>query len=163
MPTLEERVQRLEDESAIKVLKARYCAACDADYDPDGIADLFVEEGVWDGGFMGRFEGREAIRTHFATVSDVMGFAIHHVTNPLIEVTGDLANGQWYLWQPCTQTRRRDDAKRGIWLAARYQETYQRTSEGWRFQDMVIDPRFFAPYEGGWAETMFVAGGPRDE
>ena len=50
-------VQRLEDESAIKVLKGRYCEYCDNAYDPDGIASLFVEAGIWDGGFMGRFEG----------------------------------------------------------------------------------------------------------
>ena len=55
MPTLEQRVQRLEDESAIKALKARYCEHCDNAYDPDGIASSFIAEGVWDGGFMGRF------------------------------------------------------------------------------------------------------------
>ena len=52
MTSLEERVQRLEDVEAIKVLKAEYCAYCDDHYDPDGIASLFVEHGVWDGGFM---------------------------------------------------------------------------------------------------------------
>ena len=111
MTTLEERVQRLEDIEAIKVLKAEYCAYCDDHYDPDGIASLFVEHGVWDGGFMGRFEGNEAIREHFAGVSSIMGFAIHHVTNPLITIVEndpDAANGQWYLWQPCTQTPRKN-------------------------------------------------------
>ncbi|HIC33375.1 MAG TPA: hypothetical protein EYO78_01125, partial [Gammaproteobacteria bacterium] len=75
MKTLEQRLQRLEDVEAIKVLKAEYCAYCDDHYDPDGIASLFVEHGVWDGGFMGRFEGTEAIRDHFAGVSSIMGFA----------------------------------------------------------------------------------------
>ena len=106
--------------------------------------------------------GQAAIRAHFATVADVMGFAIHHVTNPLIEVVGDTATGQWYLWQPCTQTRPRDGAERALWLAARYEETYRRMDGGWRFVEMIIHPRLFAPYEGGWAETKFVAGGPRD-
>ena len=57
MASIEQRLRRLEDEAAIKVLKARYCEFCDNDYDPDGIASLFIETGVWDGGFMGRFEG----------------------------------------------------------------------------------------------------------
>ena len=158
--TLEERIQRLEDIEAIKGLKARYCAYCDHDYDADGIASLFVREGTWDGGFMGVFEGREAIRSHFARTSSIMGFAIHHVTNPLIDVAGDHATGQWYLWQPCTQTIKRDKA---LWLAARYHETYLRTDEGWRFVEMIVSPRMFAPYEQGWAEVPFMAGGPRDE
>jgi hypothetical protein len=159
MASIEQRLRRLEDEAAIKVLKARYCEFCDNDYDPDGIASLFIETGVWDGGFMGRFEGREAIRTHFQGTSTVMGFAIHHVTNPIIEIDTDTASGQWYLWQPCTQTK----SNRGIWLAARYRETYKRTDAGWRFDQMIIDPKMFAPYEGGWAETTFVAGGPRSD
>ena len=159
MRSIEERLQKLEDEAAIKVLKAHYCEHCDNQYDPDGIASLFIEQGVWDGGFMGRFEGREAIREHFKGVSSVMGFAIHHVTNPIIEVDGDTATGQWYLWQPCTQTKR----ETGIWLAARYLETYVRSTDGWRFDQMIIHPRMFAPYEGGWAETTFIQGGPRDD
>ncbi len=162
MASLEERVQRLEDESAIKVLKGRYCEYCDNAYDPDGIASLFVEAGIWDGGFMGRFEGRDAIREHFAGTSAVMGFAIHHVTNPIIEVDGDRARGQWYLWQPCSQTRRNGES-RGIWLAARYRDRYVRTGDGWRFEAMIIDPKLFAPYEGGWVETPFIAGGTRDD
>jgi hypothetical protein len=38
------------------VLKARYYEFCDNDYDPDGIASLFIGNGVWGGGFMGRFD-----------------------------------------------------------------------------------------------------------
>ena len=47
---LAQRLQVLEDIEAIKRLKARYCAFCDDGYNPDGIAGLFVEDGVWDGG-----------------------------------------------------------------------------------------------------------------
>ena len=43
---------------------------------------------------MGRFERREAIRTHFQRTSSVMGFAIHHVTNPIIDIQSDTAQGQ---------------------------------------------------------------------
>jgi hypothetical protein len=39
MPTLEERVQRLEDIEDIRRLKIRYAELCDAHYDdPDGLA-----------------------------------------------------------------------------------------------------------------------------
>ena len=46
---LAQRVARLEAIDEIKRLKARYCAYCDDDYDPEGIAGLFVEDGLWDG------------------------------------------------------------------------------------------------------------------
>ena len=45
--TFEEKVERLNAIEDIKQLKARYCQLCDAGYDPDGIAAMFVEEGVW--------------------------------------------------------------------------------------------------------------------
>ena len=40
--TLEERLQRIEDIEAIRLLKHRYCAFCDDNYDADGIAALFT-------------------------------------------------------------------------------------------------------------------------
>jgi len=58
-------VRRLEDIEAVKQLKYRYAAFCDQDYDPDGLAPLFTENAIWDGGIMGRYEGRDAIRTPY--------------------------------------------------------------------------------------------------
>lgn len=56
------KVQEQEDIEVIKQLKARYCLYVDTG-EPDKVADLFVEQAVWDGGVVGRYEGREAIRT----------------------------------------------------------------------------------------------------
>ncbi len=44
---LESRVRNLEDTDAIRNLKARYAELCDDNYNPDGIAALFVEDAVW--------------------------------------------------------------------------------------------------------------------
>ena len=46
---LERRVGVLEDVEAIKRLKHAYCTYCDDQYDADALADLFVEDAVWDG------------------------------------------------------------------------------------------------------------------
>ena len=64
---LAQRLQVLEDIEAIKKVKAEYCAHCDNGYNPDGIAELFAEDGVWDGGVdvFGKYDGREAIRKFF--------------------------------------------------------------------------------------------------
>ncbi len=68
------KIQRLEDIEAIRNLKARYCAFCDDAYDPDGIASLFVEDGIWEGGIRvrGKYEGREAIKSYFTGTSSLI-------------------------------------------------------------------------------------------
>ena len=90
----------MADIEQIKQLKHRYCACCDERYDPDGIAALFTEDGVWDGGPFGRAEGREGFREFFREVSNQVDFANHYVTNPIIEIDGNSATGCWDLWQP---------------------------------------------------------------
>ena len=57
MPTIEERLQRLEDIEAIQRLQIRYAELCDDGFDPDAIVDLFTPDGVWDCGDYGRFVG----------------------------------------------------------------------------------------------------------
>ncbi len=54
-----EKIQWPFDIEQIKQLKHRYCAYCDEQYDPDGIASLFTEDGVWDGGPFRLAEGPE--------------------------------------------------------------------------------------------------------
>jgi hypothetical protein len=148
---LEKRVRRLEDIEAIRDLKARYCRYCDDGYDPDGIAGLFVEDGVWDGGPLGRCEGREAIRKFFRGASRRVSFAIHHVMNPRITVDGDRATGAWYLFQPCTFV----EGDRAMWMAARYADEYVRVGGEWKFEKVSVDLSFVTPYDEGWAKTRF--------
>jgi hypothetical protein len=74
MPSDEEiaaQVRWLMDIEQLKQLKARYAAACDADYAPDALAELFTEDAIWDGGFMGHASTREGIRAFFANASNL--------------------------------------------------------------------------------------------
>jgi len=82
---LQNRVRILVDADAIRNLKARYAAYCDDNYNPDKIAELFVEDAVWESGPLGRFEGREAIRQFFQGASKIFTFALHYGLNPQIE------------------------------------------------------------------------------
>ncbi len=147
--TLEQRVQVLEDIEAIRALKTRYCAYCDDSYDAEGLASLFVEDAIWDGGVLGRCDGRDEIRRFFKNASRSISFAIHHVCNPLIEVDGERATGQWYLFQPCTYA----DGERAIWMMARYHDEYVRQAGDWKFQRVKIDLAFATPFDEGWAKT----------
>ncbi len=149
---LEARIQRLEDIEALKQLKARYAAHCDDDYNADELALLFTADAVWDGGILGRFVGREAIREFFGSADKAVPFAIHHVTNPILEIEGDRATGSWYLWQPCTFA----EGNQGLWMAGRYNDVYRRESGKWHFEHVSIELRMLSPYEAGWAHTPMI-------
>ena len=159
---LDRRLRRLEDIEAIKQLKARYCALCDADYDADGIAELFTADGVWDGGStFGVATGRDGIRAHFAGAAARVTIARHQVMNPIIEVDGDEATGHWLLFQPCTNADR--SGEQAVWLAATYADTYRRQGggagvDGWLIASTAIDVAFFTPFDVGWAEQRFLTG-----
>ncbi len=153
---LTRRIQWLEDLEAIKTLKHQYCAYCDDSYDSDGIAGLFVEDAVWDGGDFGRCIGREAIRKFFQKAPKMLSLAAHQVMNPIIKVEGDRATGDWKLLQPCTLEGK--NGPRAMWLAANYHDEYVRTPAGWKFQTLKVDALFFTPHDNGWVKTRFLKG-----
>lgn len=152
--SLEQKVDQLHAIESIKQLKARYCHYCDTGYDADGIASLFTEDGVWDGGDMfGCFNGRETIRAQFAGFSGQILFAAHLVLNPMIEVDGDRAKGRWWLLMPCT-ARKRDGRVEGRWLVAEYEEDYVRAGGDWKFKKLKIHPKYYAPHLEDWSQHI---------
>lgn len=150
--TESDRIQWLYDVERIKQLKHRYCAFCDEHYDPDGIAGLFTEDGVWEGGPFGRAETRAGIREFFAGVSGQVEFANHYVTNPIIDIDGDSARGRWDLWQPMVMA----PEPHALWLVAKYREQYVRDGDDWRFRELVLDVRALSPYEQGFGKQRFI-------
>ena len=149
---LERRIKVLEDIEDIKRLKASYCTYCDDNYDADNIANLFVEDAVWDGGMRGRYEGKEKIRGFFINAPNRLPFAVHMILNPIIQVDGDTARGTWYLLQACTYT----DGNQAVWGSARYDEEYVRVNGEWKFQNLNLTSFFWTPFDEGWAKTPFM-------
>ncbi len=148
---IEKRLGVLEDVEEIKRLKRKYCAYCDDNYDADALAELFVEDAVWDGGALRpRINGREAIREFFVAAKERLPFAIHMVLNPIIEVNGDTAKGTWYLFQPCTFA----EGNRAVWGSARYDEEYVRVDGRWMFKNLALTSFFWTPFDEGWAKTQ---------
>jgi hypothetical protein len=96
--TLEERVQQLEDDRAIRDLKARYLRACDSQ-DPHTVADCLLPD------VKVRFEGFPPFdnRHDFVAVYRQFGCApgihdIHHAANGVIAFdNAEQARGQWAL------------------------------------------------------------------
>ena len=74
--------------------------------------------------------------------------------NPIIEIADQIATGHWLLFQPCT------DASTGgaVWLAATYEDQYEKQEDVWMISRLSIEVAFFSPYEKGWAEQQFLDG-----
>ena len=151
LAALEARVQTLEDIHAIHNLKSRYAELCDDNYRPDAIAALFTEDAIWESESLGKYEGREAIREFFRGASKLFTFAIHYSLNSQIEVTGDTARAQWFLFMPCTF----GDGNRALWRAGIDNERYVRIDGRWMFSYKHSTPLFQTPFEDGWAKTRF--------
>ena len=149
---LESRIRAVEDADAIRNLKARYAELCDDDYNPDGIAALFVDDAVWESGPLGRFEGKESIRDFFRGASEIFTFAIHYSLNPQIEVTGDTARARWYLFMPCTV----GDGDQAMWRAGIDEEEYVRVDGHWMFKSKKSTGIFNTPFDSGWAKVRSV-------
>jgi len=148
---LEANVRRLVDIEDIKILKRTYAKHCDDNYDPDGIASCFTEDGVWDGGPLGYAEERSGIREFFANTPNLVVFAVHYTTNPIIEIDGDSAKGTWYLWQPMVVAT----GDQAMWLSAHYNEIYKRIDGKWLIERLAIDVKCFSPYEAGFGQVRF--------
>jgi len=133
-PTLEQRVQRMEDESAIRKMLIEYGAFLDAK-DYAAYAGLFAPDGEWVGGF-GSFTGPAAIRQMLETNLGKAepGFVnksnFHMLTNPLIEIDGDTAHvtSKYLFW-----TKTAANSPQPL-LAGRYVDEFVRVGGEWKIK-----------------------------
>lgn len=134
------RVQVLEDIEDIRKLKAAYCAACDDDHNGDAVAALFVPDGVWESGDS-HCVGHDAMREFMFGIRNAgfMARSAHQVSNPVIEVDGDTATGAWRFLMMYTVVGDESFMR----IIGRYEDTYVRTAEGWRFASLnaVVEER----------------------
>jgi len=159
--TLAARVALLEDRAAILQLKAFYAKCADDKYTDDHrrkpqqeidaitrrqVTAVFTEDAVWDGGGQfGKLEGREAIYQSLRL--GAWSFAMHYFVNPVIELRGDEATGDWMLWQPCT-FEQQDVA---VFMSAVTHDAYVRTGAGWRMSRMNFTLKFITRFDRPWS------------
>jgi hypothetical protein len=150
LPTIEERLQRLEDVEEIRRLKVRYAELCDEGFDPDALVALFTPDGVWDAGEFGRFVGADEMRAYWMETARVTSFALHYMSNHVVHVQpgeGE-ASGRCYLLGTATREGQ------AYWMAVRYQERYRKVDGSWLFAEMKLLPAFMTPYEHSWAAGL---------
>lgn len=156
--SVEERLQVLEDREAIATLQARYVnlndggwAALPTHRDPHAVAEMFTDDGVWIGplGLM-RADGPDAIAALFVQFQAIP-FIVHNIMNPLIEIDGDLARGQWHAVIATTLP-----GGQAFWTLGRYNNDYRRTAQGWKCSSMVFEAAAITSYEKGWGAEQFL-------
>ncbi|MBM4214190.1 MAG: nuclear transport factor 2 family protein [Gammaproteobacteria bacterium] len=100
MMGLEDRLQKLEDDRAIRDLKARYLRACDMK-DPETVRDTLLPDKAviaYDG--FPAFDNRDDFVAIYAQMGCVPGvFDIHHGANGIISFASpERAMGKWSLY-----------------------------------------------------------------
>ncbi|AXM94420.1 nuclear transport factor 2 family protein [Pseudomonas plecoglossicida] len=111
---LQARLQRFENQQAIRVCINRYMELCDqldASTPLDELANLFTQDAVWEGkgakyaASFGGYRGREAIRAMFATYMKTpahFALNVHFLTSEVIEAEADQGLGRWVMLQTST-------------------------------------------------------------
>ncbi len=129
-PTLEQRLQRLEDHEAIRQLKARYLNACDQQ-DPEAAKNCFADgEIVIDMGHLGVLRHRDEFGALFAAAGcHPYVLDMHHGGNPEISfIDNDHARALWSLDYRNINTRERTVT----FLAVIYHDEYRRIEGRWK-------------------------------
>lgn len=129
-PTLEDRLHRLESTEAIRTLKARYLACCDAK-DPAGMRACFVDgPAAIDFGPVGQFDNADDLAAVYAQVAchEYM-VEMHHGMNPRIELADENnARGEWTVYYQLINTQDMTLTQ----IGGEYDDAYRLTDGGWK-------------------------------
>jgi len=136
MPDLESRIAKLEAESDIRKLKARYLNACDTK-DVDAIRACFTKDAEIEFPPLGSFDldGLMGIFNQMAATTPIVD--VHHGHNGEIDIEGDTAKARWNLGFATYDPRQKSFRM----LASLYEDRYKKTPEGWRICYTKSTPR----------------------
>lgn len=150
MTTIEDRLRRIEDRSAIQELVHLYGFVMD-ERDVEGLDSLFTQDahlGSADGVFDAH--GLEAITTAYQSRYDVLG-ATHHFVHAALprfdEADPDRAHG---LISGHAELVREGQT---MVVALRYHDVYRRTERGWRILKRVMGYMYYLPVTD-YVETL---------
>lgn len=140
--TTDARLDRLEAESQIRQLVARYSFDID-DRNLDGVAELFAEDAVvMSGDRVMMARGRDAIIDQYRDRFRVLGAGMHVMHDHEIRFDGGdeargKVSGHAELW--------RDGQMMVVGL--RYNDLYRRTGDGWKFAEREILYLYYVPVD----------------
>jgi ketosteroid isomerase-like protein len=147
LAALHARLRRLEDIEEIRDLRRCYhWFINDALF--ERMAEIYTADGIVDMGPLVHVQGTRAIVDFYLSVPRNVDFVIQYIHNHIVEVDGDLATGLSYF-----DARYAQDGESVI-VAARLDERYRRTADGWRIAETLVHVYFGVPVTKGWANAM---------
>lgn len=132
--------EELLDVVAIAQLKYRYCHRIDTG-DYEGWVNLFTEDGTFDyGGEI--FQGHDRLLTFAKTIFEKeFDTTAHVVTNPVVDVTGNEAEGRFYLYYLSEQEDGNYTWRHGI-----YHDEFRQVDGEWRIVSVDSQSRAAGSY-----------------
>jgi hypothetical protein len=157
------RLQRLEDESAIRRVMAEMMKKADERENPrwgERLVEYYTEDGQWvsaagfaDVGMKER--GTKALIKKFTTGTRITDSS-HLLGSESITVDGDGANGSWLCFEPAT-LKGAEGKEEAVWVMARYFAEFRRVGETWKVRTLRFEGIFCTPFEEGWHKKRFVS------
>lgn len=137
--TLGERLQILEDKEAIKDLTYRYALSINQGWNgltinPEEFKKIFTTDAVWESKLMKIREcGVDNIIESLKTETNAISFAMHSYSNPLLQIKGDTADGNWLSW---VVSKLSSDQTNQVFMSQDIK--YLNTNEGWRMSSIEV-------------------------
>ncbi len=169
LATLQDRIARLEAESAARRLLARYMYLCDSPLPeahmapedrPAAIGALFTEDAIWQGvggahgAQFGQHRGPAEIAAHmgkfYAAENPKQIFNTHYLTSEqLVATSADEVEGNWVQFQPWIY----DDGSSLI-RSSRLHVKFRNTKAGWKISNYRTENLFIGKLPDNWAHTQ---------
>jgi ketosteroid isomerase-like protein len=138
------RVQALEDLEEIRQLRFSYHDYLNRDQF-ERMSALYCDDASVRIDYVAHARGIEEIHAFFLNIPRTLSFIKQFTHNHLVELKGDEASGIAYM-----DARYASDGQ-SIMVAGRFDETYSRTSAGWRISETLVTLYFSVPLASGWA------------
>ena len=143
LASLDQRVRHLEDIHAIKTLRMLYHRYINEE-EFDRVVSLYTPDARLDFGPIAKAAGTAQIDAMYRSLPDNVEIVKQFIHNHLVEVHGDEAVGLAYL------DARYGNKGESLLVAARFEEKYRRTADGWRISETIVTVYFAAPVQPGW-------------
>ena len=151
--SLRAKVQKLEDLEEIRNVTTRYMQAMhDARW--DDAVNCFSDDASYDHGILGYLQSKDDIRSFYLdfmrSYEENGGWAFDILSNPIISVDGDRAEGRWFLLTLLTDP----DTKEAAWGIATLEYEYKRERGAWKFfRNRCISEHQLVDYAKGWGKS----------
>jgi hypothetical protein len=149
------RIQRLEDESAIENLQRIYGFYVDKQLWKEA-ADLFADDGTLEIGGQGVFAGKPRVLEYLVRISPdglMRGRLFNHIQlQPIVDVApdGKTAKGRWRFLSELGEYK-----TSAAWGGGTYENEYVKEGTIWKIKALHAYSRFCSRYEDGWGKSAF--------